>query len=161
LIRFNIGDIFPEKNRKVVKLMKKQIICVVMVIGILFGMNTPTAFAAPSPMTSNQVGVQWATTDAIALSLDFSGGKANASGNIQGKSNVTKIDATFSLKEKGSDGSFTTKHTWPSVSTTDKTLRFSGSTSATSGKTYRLYVTATVTSSSGSEVITYYVEKTY
>lgn len=142
------------------KLMKKQIICAVMIIGILFGMNTPTVLATSSSMFS-QVGVQWATTDAIALSLGFSGGKANVSGNIQGKSDVTKINATFSLKEKDSDGSFTTKYTWPSVSTTDKTLRFSGSTSATSGKTYRLYVTATVTSSSGSEVITYYVEKTY
>ena len=141
--------------------MKKRIICVVMVIGILFGMNTLTALAASSPKAPNQMGIQWATTDAIVLNIDFSGGKANASGNIQGKSSVTKINATFSLKEKGSDGSYTTKYTWPAVDTTDKTLRFSGSTSATSGKTYRLYVTATVTASSGSEIITYYVEKAY
>lgn len=141
--------------------MKKQIICAVMVIGILFGMNTLTTLAVPSRMAPNLVGIQWATTDAIVLNIDFSGGKANASGNIQGKSDVTKINATFSLKEKGSDGTYTTKYTWPSVNTTDKTLRFSASTSATSGKTYRLYVTATVTASSGSEIITYYVEKTY
>jgi len=141
--------------------MKKQIISVVMVIGILFGMNTLTAFAAAPPTTSNPVGIQWATVDAILLSLDFSGGKANVSGNIQGKSNVSKIDATFSLREKSSNGSFVTVYTWPTVSVNESTLRFSGSTSATSGKTYRLYVTATVTASSGSEVITYYTEETY
>ena len=141
--------------------MKKQIISVVMVIGILFGMNTLTAFAAAPPTTPNSMGIQWATVDAVVLSLDFSGGKANVSGNIQGKSNVSKINATFSLREKGSNGTYTTIYTWPATSVNGSTLRFSGSTSATSGKTYRLYVTATVTSSSGSEVITYYTEETY
>jgi hypothetical protein len=41
-------------------------------------------------------------------------------------------------------------------------LSFSGTTAATSGKTYRLYVTATVVNNAEvSEIVTSYTEKTY
>jgi hypothetical protein len=94
--------------------------------------------------------------------LTFSNGTANVSGVIAGKSNTASISATFSLKELNSSGTYVTVYTWPTKNATGTLLTFSGSTNATQGKTYRLYVTVVVTNASGSaETVTDYVQVTY
>jgi hypothetical protein len=116
-----------------------------------------------SVITVNAAGLtrRWSNIQEIRLVLSFSGGRATADGTVTGNSDTSKITATYSLKE-GSGSNWTTVHTWTTKSTSSRSLGFSDSTSAQSGKTYRLYVTTTVTNSSGnSETVTDYLEKKY
>jgi hypothetical protein len=136
--------------------MKKKIIMalVALVMALGFCLNVSAAAVPISPL--------WTNTQSVTLNLSFSNGTANASGVILGQSNTASISASFSLKELNSSGSYVTTYTWPTKYATGTLLTFSGSTSATQGKTYRLYVTAVVTNTSGSaESVTSYVQATY
>ncbi|MDR1329578.1 MAG: hypothetical protein LBK23_08270 [Oscillospiraceae bacterium] len=140
--------------------MKKRIISALLAVVMAVGV-CGTVGASATGETTGAV-LRWDNTQTITLALSFSGGNANASCIINGKSNAESISATFSLRVKDSDGTYSTVHTWSSVSVTGKTLTFSNSTSATQGKTYRLYVSATVTNTAGTaEAVSNYCEKTY
>jgi hypothetical protein len=136
----------------------KKMICTLLLAGVLLGFSGVHAFAEDPP----SIGPLWANTHSVVTSLSFSSNTANASGVIIGNSDTKSISAVFALKVKGSNGSYSTVYTWPGVQTSGTMLSFSGTTAATSGKTYRLYVTATVVNNAGvSETVTSYTEKTY
>ncbi|MDR1299636.1 MAG: hypothetical protein LBJ84_05235 [Oscillospiraceae bacterium] len=140
--------------------MRKRILSIVLAIAIAVGLCGTISASAMEKAPGFEL--QWANTQSVTLALSFSNGNANASCIISGKSNAASISATFSLREKNSNGTYTTVHTWPSAYVSGKTLTFSDTASATQGKTYRLYVSATVTSSAGvAEAVSDYYEKTY
>ena len=136
----------------------KKMIRTLLLAGVLLGFSGVHAFAEDAP----SIGPLWINTHSVVTSLSFSSNTANASGVIIGNSDTKSISAVFTLKVKGSTGSYSTVYTWPGVQTSGTMLSFSGTTAATSGKTYRLYVTANVTNNAGvSETVTSYTEKTY
>jgi hypothetical protein len=140
--------------------MKKRIIGMVMAMAVLFSVGGGIAGASGFSL-------MWANTQSVALSLSFSGSTATASSVIVGKSNTSSISATYTLKEKNANGTYSVKYTWPAVSVSGTILTFANkvtpsNVTITSGKTYRLYVTAVVTNTSGSaETVDDYLEKTY
>ena len=133
--------------------MKKRFVAIFLTMLISSISVVPVAAASIMPF--------WVNVKRISLSLTFSSGQANASGIVEGESNTTRISATYSLQEKNGNN-WTTVHTWPTVTIYGKLLTFTGSASATQGKTYRLTVNATVTNTAGtSETVSEYLEKTY
>jgi hypothetical protein len=143
--------------------MKKKLVSLILAVALIMSFGSVTAFASDLSQASKPTnGAKWTNTSSIVLNLTFSNGKANATGTIRGNSNVTSIKATYTLKVKNANGTYSDVHTWPTVTVSGRTLTFSDSTSATSGKTYRLYVSATVTASNGTvEYVTDYYEKKY
>jgi hypothetical protein len=106
--------------------------------------------------------IDWANVNSISLTLSFSGTTANCSGRISGRSDVNSILATFTLRRVNSDGTTTFLRNWASSSNTSS-LNFSASHSpVTKGETYRLEVSAVVTTTSGGrEMVWDSVERTY
>lgn len=92
----------------------------------------------------------WVNTASIEQNISFSGNTATCTGVIRGNANVNSITATFTLRRVNSNGTLTTLKTWNS-SSNSRTLNFSGTYSTvTKGETYRLSVSAVVTTSGGS-----------
>lgn len=113
-------------------------------------------------MESQGIGLYWVNTSIISLDISFESETAYCSGMIFGNSNVSKIVATYILQRKNADGTFTTVKAWSSLNTTGTYHAFDELFSVTKGNTYRLKVSATVTSSSGiSEFVSTYVDKVY
>jgi len=128
--------------------MRKRITGILLAVLILSIAATTVYAATMSP--------RWINTQSMTLSLSFSGGQANAASIINGNRNTASIVATYSLQERVGN-TWVTVHTWPTVTSDSMRLGFTGTASATSGRTYRLFVTATVTNTSGvSETITNY-----
>ena len=130
--------------------MKKRILGFLVTI-IVFSMIAAPVSVYSKSFDTYFIGIEpfWQNTSQIILSLSFSNGTATASGTIIGKSDASSISATYSLQEKVGN-SWVTVHTWASQSTSGRTLGFSGTASATSGKTYRLTVSGSVTNTAGS-----------
>lgn len=142
--------------------MKSRIFATFICMCLLCSTSSIPVNAATLPQTS-QIGIQpfWSSTESITLTLSYSGGNANWTGGIQGKVGTTKITATFTLAKKNSNGTYTTLKTWTESSNSD-ILFTSGSYAVSSGSTYRISVTTTVTPKSGtSETVSDSMEKAY
>ena len=92
----------------------------------------------------------------IAPALSVSGTTASYSLVISGKANVKSLSATLQLQVKNTNGSYTDYgSSWPASSTTSY-LSTSGTKTVASGSTYRLKVTVTAYTSTGSSTETAY-----
>ena len=101
---------------------------------------------------------QWTNVIDITLNLYFSSGVAYCSGTIKALSGTTNINATFKLERKvGSTWVF--ENAWGQTSSSS-TLSFSGTDSVSSGYTYRLSVSANVTTNGVTEAVSSSVEGT-
>ena len=141
--------------------MKKRLASVILAAALLMSFCSITAFASDTARSTKPVsGAKWSYVSSVTLNMLFSKNSVSASGTIRGTSDVSSISATYTLKVKETNGTYTTVHTWPTVYASGRNLSFSGTASVQSGKTYRLYVSATVTTSNGNtEYVSDYYEK--
>lgn len=142
--------------------MKTRVFAVVVCLCMICSMSGIHAIAATPPQDS-PIDIQpfWVSTDSISLTLSYSGGNANWAGKIQGKIGTTKITATFTLEKKNANGTYTALKSWTASSNNDL-LTTSGSYGVSSGSTYRISVTATVTPKTGtSETVSDSLEKNF
>jgi hypothetical protein len=128
----------------------KKLVAWLVVLAVIAGMGVPAlAYVGISPMYTN--------VSYVNMNLTFSGTTANCSSTIQGLSGTTSITATYTLQRKETNGSYTTLKTWtPSAS--GMTLRLNETHTVTSGYTYRLSVTASVTRNGTTETVSNWVE---
>lgn len=101
----------------------------------------------------------WTNTSSVTVSISFSGTTATCSGIIDGFSGTTKITADFVLERKNSNGTYTVVKTFPTKTANSASLRFSDTATITTGYTYRLSVSATVTRNGTNETVSGWVEK--
>lgn len=87
----------------------------------------------------------WTNTSSVTVSISFSG--------------TTKITADFVLERKNSNGTYTVVKTFPTKTTNSASLRFSDTATITTGYTYRLSLSATVTRNGTNETVSGWVEK--
>jgi len=133
----------------------KRAIIMVIVFAITLSMSVITTSAGTSNQQAASNGIIeiepfWVNTNSIVLGITYSGTTASCSGRIRGNSNVNSITATFTLRRVNSNGTLTTVRTWSGLSSNTSSLNFSGThSSVSSGQTYRLDVTATLTTTSG------------
>jgi len=143
--------------------MKKSILVAIVSLCLAFSASMPAAASASSESAPIGDGVnqtRWANVSDITLSMTYSGGAVNWRGIIQGKSNVVRIDATFTLEKLNANGKYEYVDSWTASTTTMK-LDKSGSKTTAKG-TYRLSVKATVTTTSGAtETVTDSLVKTF
>ncbi|MCL2083311.1 MAG: hypothetical protein FWH04_08790 [Oscillospiraceae bacterium] len=144
--------------------MKKRCIAALaMAVVLLYGVCpfASAAFSSEEAIASdeNSSPTRWANVSSVNLGLSFSGTTATCSGSITGYSGTTKITATYVLRRKNSNGTYTVVKTFPTQTVNGSTLRFSGTASITTGYTYRLTVTATVTRNGTNETVTNWLEK--
>ena len=104
--------------------------------------------------------LRWANASRVAVDLSFDGGKAECTGIVYGKSGTTKISATFTLERKNANGTYTHVTSWY-TSTSGLSLNFFEATSVSSGYTYRLKVSASVTCNGTTETVSTSVERSY
>lgn len=102
------------------------------------------------------VSARWTYTAGTSASLGFEGTTAYVDVSITGYSTAKSISGKVYLEEQVSANSWKTHTTW-NVSSSNSDLAFSGSTSVTSKKTYRVYVVVTVYGKDGgSEDVSFY-----
>ena len=146
--------------------MRIKKVAIFLLIGMLcFSQNIP-AFAEMSPNVSQDiVGVnvpitpQWTNTNDVKLDLYFVNGKAECVGIINGISGTSNISATFKLERKGLLG-WSLENSW-STSSKGASLSFYETDAVTKGYTYRLSVTARVTTNGVTETVNTSVEGKY
>ena len=139
----------------------KKFICIVLTV--VLALSCMSAFAA-EPLSSQEGGTTaqesittfWVNTLSIIPSISGSAGTYSCS--INGVSGTTKISATLVLYEKGWLGGYTevarTSHTTYSAS-----FFKSDSYSFSSGKTYKLEVSGTVTRNGYAEPVSATIEQ--
>lgn len=100
---------------------------------------------------------RWSNAQTVSPTLSFSGTTANCNVLIVGKSGTSKISATITLQRKVNNA-YTDVKTW-TESASGSMLNFSGTQIVTSGYTYRLSVSATVTKDGLNESVSAHFEK--
>jgi hypothetical protein len=145
----------------------KRVIILLTVLVVALSCNTVSASAATTYfIVENAKPIEmelfWVNATSIDLGISFSGNTATCTGRIKGKSDVNSITATFTLK-KNTNGTLTTVKIWSGLYSNSNSLNFSGTYSPVSkGETYRLEVTATLTTTSGDkETVSDYIDKKY
>lgn len=133
--------------------MKKAIACVIF-LSILGGIYVP----ALANNERNSSGTRFINISTIDLRLTFNGTTAKCIGVIEGLSGTTNITATFALQRKEADGTYTTLITWPTVSVSITTLRFSETYTVAYGYTYRFTMSVSVTRYGTTETVSKWVE---
>jgi hypothetical protein len=125
---------------------RKRLIAAALCCLCLFSVAQTTGVVAAAADSS---GIQpfWTTISTIALSMTYSNGKVNWGGSISGNSNVASISATYTLEKRNSNGTYTFVDDW-NVSGAKTYLDSSGSKTASTG-TYRLTVSVTAVTTSG------------
>lgn len=125
---------------------RKRLIAAALCCLCLLGAAQATGAVASA---SGQSGIQplWTTISTITLSMSYSGGKVNWGGLISGNANVAGISATYTLEKLNSSGTYSSVDSW-NDSGTNTYLSSSGSKTASTG-TYRLTVSATAVTTSG------------
>lgn len=99
----------------------------------------------------------WMNAESATSFLSFTGKTANCGASVVGMTGTTKISATITLEQKV-NGSYSAVKTWTD-SVSGSTLNFSNTYSVTSGYTYRLSVSATVTRNGVPESVSASMEK--
>ena len=148
--------------------MKRAIILLALFATVL-SINTISASALVSADYPEEIAdpggavICWVNVNTIDLDIVYSGNTASCSGRIRGKSDVNSITATFTLRRVNANGTTTLVSTWSGLSSSTNSLNFSGTYSPVSvGETYRLSVTATLTTTSGvSETVSHSFDKKY
>ena len=120
--------------------MKKRMVSVALIILIMASIST-NAFA------------RWNYISICRPALSFSGTTAYCTAYVEANSGSASITATAKLIQINASGSRTTIKTWSGLSGTEQ-LYFSGSYNVTGGLTYYFEITATVSTSQGSETVT-------
>jgi len=96
--------------------MKKQIIAFFCLAAVCLSLpNTSVAYASNISETGISQPSRWTNTTSIALGINFVSGNAHCTGTIIGKTNVKKIEATFQLLKKNTNGQFISYYSWPKV----------------------------------------------
>jgi len=136
--------------------MKKTLLSAIVSIGLIFCVSVPAvAFTSGE---DNPYQPQWDNVSKITLTMNYSGGAVNWTGEIEGHSGVTKISATFTLAKKNTSGQYEYVGSWSESSS--KTYLYKAASKTAARGTYRLSVTATVTGSAGTETVTDSLVKT-
>lgn len=136
--------------------MKKSLIVAIVSIGLIFSMSVPAvAFSSDG---GNIYQPQWVNVSKTLLTMDYSNGAVNWTGEITGYSGVTGISATFTLARKNSGGQYEYVDSWSASST--KTYLYKTASKTTVRGTYRLSLSATVKGPSGTETVTDSLVKT-
>lgn len=136
--------------------MRKTFLSAIVSICLIFCVSVPAvAFASAG---DNLCQPQWANVSSIFLTMNYSGGAVNWTGEINGYSGTTKISATFTLEKRNSIGKYEYVDSWTASST--KTYLYKAASKTAAKGTYRLNVTANVTGSSGTETVTDSLVKT-
>jgi hypothetical protein len=144
----------------------KRAIIIVMVFVMVLSLGVVSVSAATNNNAIKEIPpdmeLDWANVTSISLGISYSGTTATCSGLIRGISSVNSISATFTLRRVNANGTTTLVRTWSESSSTSS-LNFSGSHSPVSkGETYRLEVSAVVTTTSGGrETVWDSVTRTY
>lgn len=109
------------------------------------------------------IGIQplWTNTNSINLALSYSGSTATWSGVIQGQPGTTKIEATFTLAKKNTNGTYTNLKSWTASSSNFLLSATNTYSSVSSGTTYRITVTSKVTRNGTTETVTTSHERKY
>lgn len=136
--------------------MKKSFVAAIVSICLIFSLGVPAVAFASDGGSIYQP--RWANVSDILLTMDYSSGAVNWTGEITGYSGVTSISATFTLEKKNASGSYGYVDSWTVSST--KTYLYKAASKTTARGTYRLRVTATVKGSSGTETMTDSLVKT-
>jgi hypothetical protein len=148
----------------------KHIIILITVIAMVFSTSTVVASATmvttdytEKSISLTEMELFWMNTSSIHLGMSFSGDTVSCSGLIRGNANINRITATFTLRRVNTNGTLTTVRTWSGLSSSTNTLRFEGThLPVRRGETYRLEVTATLTTTSGiRETVTDSITRTY
>jgi hypothetical protein len=93
--------------------------------------------------------------------MSYSSGTVSWNGIITGSTTCASINASYYLYYENSSGQEILVDSWTNLSTTSRKLRSSGSYNGAKGK-YRLYVLATITSTSNAtETVTDELVKTF
>jgi hypothetical protein len=135
------------------------LVAVVMAVSL-----STTAIATNSISQSNTLIEPFSqTTNSIDLTLTYSGTTATCTALIRGQTNVNRIVANFTLSRVNANGTSTVVRTWSNLTSSTRTLTFSGTFSPVSrGQTYRLDLVATVTTTSGiTETVRGSITRTY
>jgi len=109
--------------------------------------------------TSALADLYWNHTQSCNPGLSFKGTTANCTLYIKAYDDSAEITATLKLIRENTDGTETIVRTWRNLSDTGS-LTFSDTKSVTSGKTYRLEVSAKIKAADGSETLSEYVRAT-
>jgi hypothetical protein len=125
----------------------KRIIAAILCCLCLLGAARTGLVAAEASDGTSGFQPYWSTLSTITLSLSYSGGKVNWGGSISGNSNVTSINATYTLYRLNANNAYTYVNSWNNYGS-QTYLNSSGSQTAAAG-TYRLTVEVTATTSSG------------
>jgi hypothetical protein len=116
--------------------------------------NVAKDVAIEAPITP-----QWVNTNDVRIDLYFVNGKAECLGIINGISGTSNISATFKLERKGLLG-WSLENSW-STSSKGASLSFYETDAVAKGYTYRLSVTARVTTNGVTETVNTSVEGKY
>jgi hypothetical protein len=150
-----------KSKAKEAKKMKRVITLLVM-FAVVLSMGESTAAANAQGGT---IGIQplWSNVNSITLSMNFSGTTVTCSGLINGTTNVSSITATFVLRRVNTNGTLTTLRTWSNITSNTRILTFTDTYSPVNrGQTYRLDVTAVVTTTTGArETVSDFIIRTY
>ena len=145
--------------------MKIKKVATFLLIGMIcLNQNIPV-FAEVSPNVVKGVGIeapitpQWENTNDVRLDLYFSSGESECVGIINGISGTSNISATFKLERKGLFG-WSLENSW-SKSSKGESLSFFETDVVAKGYTYRLSVTAKVTTNGVTETVNTSVEGKY
>ena len=141
-------------NREMAR-MRKVIACIIL-LSLLGGANV-TALAGNE---RNLSVTRYTNISSIDMQLTFKGTTAKCICVIEGLSGTTNITATFALQRKEANGTYTTIITWPTVSVSGATLRFSETYTIAYGYAYRFTLTTSVTRNGTTETVSVNVENT-
>jgi len=127
--------------------MKRQVLAVILSIGILFvAVGTPIALA------------RWTHLKSISLSISRTGSTVTSETTIKGQPGTTKISASYKL-EKLVNGNYQSVDTWTASSSSAILYNSRNTTNCTAG-TYKLSVTVTITRDGTKETVTDSLVKT-
>lgn len=145
--------------------MKINKVATFLMVGMMFFNQGIPVFAEVSPNVVQGVGVEtpitpmWENTNDVVLDLYFANDEAECVGIINGISGTSNISATFKLERKGLFG-WSLENSW-SKSSKGESLSFFETDAVAKGYTYRLSVTAKVTTNGVTETVNTSVEGKY
>lgn len=145
--------------------MKIKKVAAFLVIGMLSLNQDIPVFAEVAPNLAQGIAVEtpitpmWENTNDVRLDLYFVDGEAECVGIINGISGTSKISATFKLERKGLFG-WSLVNSWSKSSNGDS-LSFFETDAVSKGSTYRLSVTAKVTTNGVTETVSTSVDGEY
>ena len=136
--------------------MKKAIAALLSVLVLLAFSPTALATNYEQEFVQETPISRYADISLISPTLTVSGGTASYSLYVSGKANVTSISATLQIQILNPSGSYANYGASWSASSQTGYLHTSGTKTVASGSTYRLKVTVTAYTSTGSSTETAY-----